>query len=111
MIGVCSLLKVSDIWSIILISPVCFSPHYSIEYRTHFTKFHAYVVGLFGATEQLIVIEFAHLWPYFYQESNDKYAGSLSLPGGYTTTYGQLIIGFGVLSGIHYNVTNLIYGY
>lgn len=111
MIGVCSLLKVSDIWTIMLISPVCFSPHYSIEYRTHFTKFHAYVVGLLGATEQLIFIESMHLWPYFYRESNDKYNGFVKLPGGLEVTFRQLIVGFGMLSGLHYNITNLVYGY
>jgi len=112
MISVCSLLKLkSNIWAIMLMSPVCFSPHYSIEYRTHFTKFHAYVVGLLGATEQLIVVEIAHLWPYFYPESNDKYTETVTLPGGFKATYGQLITAFGVISGLHYNLTNIVYGY
>lgn len=32
------------------------SPHFLIEYRTHFTKFHQLVVGGIGATEQLCLI-------------------------------------------------------
>jgi phosphatidylglycerophosphate synthase len=74
MVSICSLLKLrNNITSIMLLAPCVFSAHYSIEYRMHFTKFHAYHVSNIGATEQLIVVELAHLIPYFSEQSNEWY--------------------------------------
>ena len=42
-----------DIYKLLLFVPTHLAPHYSIEYRKHFTKIHVTVVGLFGATEHL----------------------------------------------------------
>ena len=57
MIHVCSCLRIGDdIVSILMITPGVMSAHYSIEYRTHFTKMHQTVIGVIGATEQLIII-------------------------------------------------------
>ena len=51
-----ALLKLGpDIWKLLLIMPALLTPHYSIEYRSYFTHWHITVVGLFGATECLII--------------------------------------------------------
>ena len=66
MLAICAILKVkSNIWAIMSIAPGCFSAHYSIEYRTHFTHFHATQVGMIGATEQLILVELGLLYCWF----------------------------------------------
>lgn len=46
----------SNFGLIFLIMPAIFTPHYSIEFRKHFTKIHVTVVGLFGATESLTLM-------------------------------------------------------
>ncbi len=52
MVGVCATLRVnSDIGRVLLLTPGVMSAHYSIEYRTHFTKVDQTVIGLIGATE------------------------------------------------------------
>lgn len=57
MVACCSLLKFrNNIFSILMCAPASFSAHYTIEYRCHFTKFHAFHVGNIGATEQLLLI-------------------------------------------------------
>ncbi len=72
MCHVCSLLMVRDrIWMIMAFVPGVMAAHYSIEYRSHFTKWHITVVGLVGATEQLIIIQLGTLANYFSPLSND----------------------------------------
>jgi hypothetical protein len=65
-LSICALCKTgSDFWTIFLIMPPIFvfyiaftlqTPHYSIEFRKHFTKIHVTVVGVFGATESLTLM-------------------------------------------------------
>ena len=82
MVSICAVLKLKgNILPILLITPGCFSPHYSIEYRTHFTKFHAYHVGNIGATEQLILVELGHLFAYFCANTNDAVDEPFSILG------------------------------
>lgn len=82
MVSICAVLKLKgNILPILLITPGCFSPHYSIEYRTHFTKFHAYHVGNIGATEQLILVELGHLFAYFCAKTNDAVDEPVSILG------------------------------
>jgi hypothetical protein len=50
--------------------PATFTPHYTIEYRKHFTSFHATEVGGLGATESLILMEIFFLSSYFSPLSN-----------------------------------------
>lgn len=88
MVSICAVLKLKGaIWPILMITPGCYSPHYSIEYRTHFTKFHAYHVGNIGATEQLILVELGHLFVYFCGNANDRYQEPFDL-GGFQVTIG-----------------------
>lgn len=47
------------------------TPHYTIEYRKHFTNIHVTVVGLFGATESLMIMEAFNLVSFFSSRSND----------------------------------------
>lgn len=55
-IGACqTLLTGTNIWRLLMMFPPLLTPHYSIEYRSHFTHWHITVVGLFGATECLII--------------------------------------------------------
>lgn len=42
-----------DVSKLLMFVPTHLAPHYSIEYRKHFTKIHVTVVGIFGATEHL----------------------------------------------------------
>ena len=72
MTHVCSALKIGDnIWKILAITPGVMSAHYSIEYRTHFTKWHITTIGAIGATEQLFFIQIAHLWITWSERTND----------------------------------------
>lgn len=110
MVSICAVLKLKgSILPILLISPACFSPHYSIEYRTHFTKFHAYHVGNIGATEQLILVELGHLYAYFSVNGNDVINDPFNILG-YQVTIGQIIIWGATISGIHYNLHNIAKG-
>ena len=67
-VSVCATLQINDITRMMMIMPGVLSAHYSIEYRTHFTNFHSTVVGLIGATEQLIFIQIGLLTPLFFEE-------------------------------------------
>ena len=68
MCHICALFQVKDnIWLILALTPGAFSAHYSIEYRSHFTKWHITVVGLLGATEQLIMVQSGTILPYFFE--------------------------------------------
>ena len=74
MVACCSLMKFhGNIWAIMMSAPATFSAHYSIEYRMHFTKFHAYHVGNIGATEQLVLVMLFNLIPCFFPQSNEIY--------------------------------------
>ena len=47
------------------------APHYSIEYRTHFTNFHQIVVAGIGQTETLVIVMLISSIALFRPESND----------------------------------------
>lgn len=71
-ISCCSILHLGDdITRILLLAPGVMSAHYSIEYRTHFTKMHQTVIGFIGATEQLLFVQVPTLAAYFLVESSD----------------------------------------
>ena len=71
MCHVLAMFQVKDnIWIILALTPGVFSAHYSIEYRSHFTRWHITVVGLIGATEQLMFVMAATITPYFAETSN-----------------------------------------
>jgi hypothetical protein len=53
--------------------PGLLTPQYSIEYRSYFTHWHITVVGLFGATECIILQIVVHLIAYFSPLSNDVF--------------------------------------
>ena len=74
------------------IAPGCFSAHFSIEYRTHFTHFHATQVGMIGATEQLILVELGHLAAYFALNSNDYFQTPIDCGNNYTPTISRLLV-------------------
>ena len=91
-----------------MITPGVFTAHYSIEYRTHFTKVHQTVIGFIGATEQLVIIMLATLLCGFVEDSNAFFARKVIIPGlDYETDITQIVIIFATLTGIHYNIENI----
>lgn len=50
--------------------PATFTPHYTIEFRKHFTSFHATEVGGLGATESLLLMELFFVTSYLSPYSN-----------------------------------------
>ena len=110
MVHVCSSLRIgNDIIRILMITPGVFSAHYSIEYRTHFTKVHMTVIGLIGATEQLFFVMAGTLGAFFTEESNAYFAWKYTVPyTDYETDIGDTVVLFAFLTGVHYNLENLI---
>jgi len=98
-----------DIWRIIALTPGVMSAHYSIEYRTHFTGVHTLVVGFIGATEQLCIVMGVTLWCAIATGTNSFFLNSITLPLiNYNTNYRDVVIFFSCVSGIHYNLENII---
>jgi hypothetical protein len=106
-----------NIWLILALTPGVFSAHYSIEYRSHFTKWHITVVGLIGATEQLVFLQLGTICNYFSVYSNDMYSGAIPELAdfklldpilGRPINYGDCVVCFAMLSGIHFNSHNMI---
>jgi hypothetical protein len=104
------------VWMMMLVVPGCMSAHYSIEYRSHFTHWHITVVGLIGATEQLVCLQGCTIVNFFFEASN----GIMNVPVpllasidilGRPVTVGDCIILFTFLTGLHFNLTNLVYGW
>lgn len=108
MVHVSSTLRIeSDIIRILMITPGVMSAHYSIEYRTHFTHMHQTVIGLIGATEQLLVIQAITLSCSIY--SNEILQVPLTVPFiDYVTNGKDLVVIFAFVTGIHYNCENMI---
>ena len=100
-----------------MLTPGVMSAHYSIEYRTLFTKFHATVVGQIGATEQLIFIQLGVLACYFAEEGNAMYSKPIPQLQQYNYlwdrvwTYGDLVVVFAFVTGVHFNLENMIRGF
>ena len=94
-----------------MITPGVMSAHYSIEYRTHFTHMHQTVIGFIGATEQLLFVQAGTLACYFYPKSNEMMADiKFAVPGtdGYEITLGDIVVIFSFLTGVHYNIENIL---
>ena len=111
MVHVCSCLRIGDdITRILMITPGVFSAHYSIEYRTHFTKMHQTVIGVIGATEQLCIIMGVIFWVSFQPESNASLKNTeFTIPViDYQTNFGDVVIFFACVSGVHYNLENIL---
>jgi hypothetical protein len=78
----CACFQAGDnIWVILAMTPGIMSAHYSIEYRAHFTHWHMTVVGLIGATEQLIFVQIGMLVAFFAAGSNNVYHEPLEVAG------------------------------
>lgn len=93
-----------------LMLPATFTPHYTIEYRKHFTDFHVTVVGFMGATESLLLMELFHITSYFSPLANDLHHLPFEVLG-YKTTSSQIIMIFSFVSGIYYNLNNIVAGF
>jgi hypothetical protein len=106
----CTLLKTgSGLLNIMLMLPATFTPHYTIEYRKHFTDYHVTVVGFMGATESLLIMEFFHLTSFFSHLANGLHQVPFEILG-YSTTSSQLIMIFSFITGIYYNLENIYEG-
>lgn len=113
MLHVCAVTKIeNDFYRILMLIPGIMSAHFSIEYRTHFTNYHCTVIGLFGATEQLLLIQLGTVLPYFLLSSNASWDFFMYVP------YLEMDVGikdvliiFTFLSGMHYNLENIYSGY
>lgn len=111
MCSVAAALRVEDnIWHIMAITPGVMSAHYSIEYRTHFTKWHMTVVGLIGATEQLIFVQSGMLFAFFAEKANAVLEEEIDV-GGFTFDGKQFLIFFSLVTGVHFNLENMYHGF
>lgn len=85
------------------------SAHYSIEYRTHFTQMHQTVIGMIGATEQLVFVQLGTILCFFCADSNDFFQRWATVPGTeWQVQYRDIVIGFSALTGLHYNLENIV---
>lgn len=112
---VCALLQLNDdIWRILSITPGVMSAHYSIEYRSHFTGFHATVVGAIGATEQLCIIMGVILFLGTHEKTNDciwtEYTWFEDI-FPFKITLRELIIFGSAISGIQWTTENFVRGW
>lgn len=109
MVGACSTLGLhTDIIRILMLTPGVMSAHYSIEFRTHFTKMHQTVIGFIGATEQLLFVQIGTFLCYWAADSNAVYAWPMTVPGiEYETNLGDIVLSFAFVTGIHFNVENV----
>ena len=110
MIHACSTLRIGDdILRILLLVPGVMSAHYSIEYRTHFTKMHQTVIGFIGATEQLVFVQVPTVAAFFFADSNAYLDVLVPLPYlEKEVALKDIIILFAFLSGLHYNIENIL---
>ena len=109
MVHVCATLRLeNDIVRILMITPGVMSAHYSIEYRTHFTHMHQTVIGVIGATEQLLIIMTITLLSGIYSNEVIMFT-PITIPYiNYETNARDLTVLFACLSGFHYNLENII---
>lgn len=96
---------------IIFLVPGIMSPHYSIEYRKHFTNVHITVVGWFGATEELLIHMLVYLYAAVKLGENAFEEVIHVFPNGYEFTPGKFICVFTLITGLHYNLENFYYGF
>ena len=70
---------------------------------------HQTVIGFIGATEQLLFVQAGTLACYFYPKSNEMFALTFTVPGtGYEISGGDFVIIFSFLTGVHYNIENIL---
>jgi phosphatidylglycerophosphate synthase len=107
MVSACSMLQVGDdCWKIILLTPGLLSAHYSIEYRTHFTKMHQTVVAMMGATEQILLVQAFTLLSFFI--STDYLSQEVTVPVVEARIkIEDLAVMFAFSSGFFYNTMNI----
>lgn len=109
MVGVLAMLSVGpNIWIIMALAPGVMSPHFPIEYRTHFTNFHQLVVGGIGSTEQLCIVISVTMSAFFHPSGYAYFLEELPYVG---ITMRDIVVWGSLISGVHYNLENLIYGY
>jgi hypothetical protein len=94
-----------------LMMPALFTPHYSIEFRSFFTHWHITVVGFFGATECLLIQMICMIIGYISPHSNEVFLLTNFNLLGYEIALSDIVLAFVFLSGAHYNVENIIYGF
>ena len=104
-----ALLMGDDVWRIMAIAPGVWIAHYSIEYRTHYTKWHIIVIGFIGATEQLIFQMIGLTYIGVHPRANAVVLDELNI-FNYQITLRDCIILFGFVTGVHYNLTNFYEG-
>jgi len=99
----------SDIWAIMAVTPGIMTAHYSIEYRTHFTNVHVHQVGAIGATEDLIFKQLGHIACFATAMSNSILEEKVRIDAfDYETEWRTIIVMFATISGVHYNIHNLV---
>jgi phosphatidylglycerophosphate synthase len=109
MVAVLTMLQTGpNIWLILAMTPGVMSQHYAIEYRTHFTNFHQLVVGGIGSTEQLCIVMGVTLAAFFIPGGNGAFLAELPVLG---VTARDIVVGGSLLTGLHYNLENIVYGY
>lgn len=111
MIAVCGIIQThGNVWIVLLLTPGILSPHFLVEYRTHFTNFHLTAVAGIGATEQICIIMSIESIALFYTESSAIYQWDMFVLGGYVVKGYHLILVIAFSSGFYYNLENLIVG-
>lgn len=110
MCQVCSILTTKDdIWRILALTPGILATFYSIELRTHFTGVRIIVIGVLGATEQICILIALTLWSALAPGTNSFFQDQITVPLlAYETNYRDLIILFSCISGVHYNLVNIV---
>lgn len=110
----------ADIWEIMLCVPGIMAPHFSVEYRTHFTGFHATVVGFIGATEQLIIQMGTSLYCIYLSSQGETLESTrfsvplpaaLGLGASFETSPKDIILYGACISGLHWTTENYIRGF
>lgn len=112
MIGACAVLKTgANLPLILCLTPGLMAPHFSIEYRTHFTNFHQIVVGGIGQTETLVIVMCVAGFAMLHPDGNDFFDKSTA-PFGIADHLSnkQIVCAFAAISGVYYNLENFFYG-
>lgn len=66
------------------------------------------MIGLIGATEQLIFVQVGTLSCGFAANSNEMFTWPITIPGiQYETNLGDVVTAFAFLTGLHYNAENI----
>jgi hypothetical protein len=90
------------------LTPGLLAPHFSVEYRTHFTNFHQIVVGGFGQTELLCIIMTVISVAFFSPQGCDVFTNVVP---GTNLTISTIIMFGSFLTGLYFNVENFYVGF